>query len=400
MRSSRPSSACLAASTTLAAAITAAQTTITVASDAGFPTPNFSVAIGAEILLVTAVGGSGNTTWTVARGQQGTTAAAAATGAAVTPTGGDINGSVIAAVAANAHTATATALANDVTALILQQLQVPGTGLTLLAVLTDPAFTGSVSPITPANFPNQFLAIQLFDKVAVLVRGLRLVATDLSWLLANAAVYGGLDFTQLPVTAGQPVMSLSPLLTTLLVIKLARLWTAAPPSSSVQTLYDVIGGVSAGTLASGAQAQGALATITGWPLPDIEAFASAVGLAFPANYTQPTAYDALRTLEAMAALAGATGAQIVSWGSVPPDEPTAESMAAGALGVLKAQQPGKDAWLALAPTLMNPIRENRLGGAAGLSHRPARWLRQSHLPGCGRPVRLLPDRRADDARAR
>src|SRR5208283_5065059 len=30
-----------------------------------------------------------------------------------------------------------------------------------------------------------------------------------------------------------------------------------------------------------------------------------------------------------------------------------------ALGTLKAQQPSDDAWLALAPTLMNPIRENR-----------------------------------------
>ena len=235
----------------------------------------------------------------------------------------------------------------------------PGTGLTLLAVLTDPAFTGSASPITPANFPGQFLAMQLFDKVAVLVRGLRLVASDLTWLLANAGVYDGLDFTQLPVTPGQPALSLPPVLITLLVIKLARLWTAAPPSSPVQTLYDVIGGVSAGTLASGIQAQGALAVITGWPLTDIEAFASALGPAFPVNYTQPTTYDALRTLEAMAVTASATGAQIVNWGAVPPDEPTAEGIAAGALGVLKAQQPGTDAWLALAPTLMNPIRENR-----------------------------------------
>ena len=349
----------LAASTTLASGITAGQTSITVVSDTGFPAPNFSVTIGSEILLVTAVGGTGNTTWTVARGQQGTTAAPAATGAAVTPTGGDVNGSVIAAVAANAHTASASGLANDVSALILQQLQVPGSGLTLLTVLTDPAFTGSSSPLTPTSFPSQFLAIQLFDKVAVLVRGLRLVATDLSWLLANAAVYNGLNFSQLPVTPGQPVPGLPPLLTTLLVIKLARLWTAAPPSSSVQTLYDVIGGVSAGTLASGAQAQGALAAITGWPLTDIEAFASALGCAFPANYTQPPAYDALRPLEAMAAKAGAAGAQIVNWGAVPPDEPTAEGIAAGALGVVKAQQPGNDAWLALAPTLMNPIRENR-----------------------------------------
>ena len=72
------------ANTTLASAITGAQNSITVASDAGFPPPNFSVH-RLEVLLVTAVGG-GNTTWTVSRGQQGTTAASAANGAAVTLT--------------------------------------------------------------------------------------------------------------------------------------------------------------------------------------------------------------------------------------------------------------------------------------------------------------------------
>lgn len=246
----------------------------------------------------------------------------------------NVNGAAIAAVAANAHTASASGLANDVSALILQQLRIPGTGLTLLAVLTDPAFTASGSTITLASFPSQFLAIQLFDKAAVLIRGLRLVASDLTWLLANAAVYGGLDLTQLPVTSGQAAVSLPPLLITFLVIKLARLWTAAAPSSPVQTLYDVITGVSNGTLTAG-QAQSALATITGWPLPDIDAFASELGLAFPRNYAQPAAYDALRTLEAMAAAVGATGPQIVNWGTVPPDEPTAEGVAAGALGVLR-----------------------------------------------------------------
>ena len=270
----------------------------------------------------------------------------------------NVNSAAIAAVAANAHTAGAAGLANDVGAVILQQLRVPGTALTLLAILTDPDFTALGGTITPASFPSQFLAIQLFNKVAVLVRGLRLVASDLTWLLANAAGYGGLDFTQLPVTSGQAAVSLRPLLTTFLVIKLARLWTAATPSSPVQTLYDVITGVSNGTLTA-RQAQDALKAITGWPLPDIEAFADALGLVFPEGYTQPAAYDALRTLKAMAAAAGATGPQIVSWGTVAADEETAEGIAAGALGVLKAQQPSDDAWLALAPTLMNPIRENR-----------------------------------------
>ena len=67
----------LSASTTLAAPMAATDTVDHRDERHRVSAPNFSVAIGAEILLVTAVGGSGNTTWTVARGQQGTTAAAA-----------------------------------------------------------------------------------------------------------------------------------------------------------------------------------------------------------------------------------------------------------------------------------------------------------------------------------
>jgi hypothetical protein len=71
------------ASTTLAGAITAVQTSITVASSAGFPATPFNAVLGSaaggfEIVTVTAIVA---TTWTVVRGQQGTPAAAAAAGA-------------------------------------------------------------------------------------------------------------------------------------------------------------------------------------------------------------------------------------------------------------------------------------------------------------------------------
>jgi Tfp pilus assembly protein PilX len=62
------------ASTTLAAAITSSQTTITVASASGFPTSGtFRVRIDDEDMTVT--GGQGTTTWTVTRGVNSTTAA-------------------------------------------------------------------------------------------------------------------------------------------------------------------------------------------------------------------------------------------------------------------------------------------------------------------------------------
>ena len=293
-----------------------------------------------------------------------TTALGAVRQAILNPSGGNVNGSVIAAVAANAHRPADAGLANDVTNLILNQLQVPGTALTLLASLTDPSMAGP-APITPAAFPNQFLAIQLFDKVAVVVRRLHLVAADLTWLLANAGIYGGLNLTALPVTNAQPAANVAPFLTTLLLVKLARLFTAAPPASTVQTLYDVIGGVNSGTLVNAAQAQAALATITGWTLADIVAFTASLGVVYPAVYTAPATYDALRTLEANATAAGATGTQVVAWGAIPPDEPTAETMGASALGTVKAQHPNSDDWLAFAPTMMNPIRERRSAALQG-----------------------------------
>src|SRR5439155_17201489 len=104
----------------------------------------------------------------------------------------------------------------------------------------------------------------------------------------------------------------------------------------------------------------ALATITGWTLADITSFTTALGLVFAQDYTTPSTYDALRTLEAMiGAMAGkAQGDQLVSWGQLPPDEPTAESMAASALNALKARYSNSD-WLAVAPPIVNPIREDR-----------------------------------------
>jgi hypothetical protein len=60
------------ANTTLGAALTASQTTLTVASATVFPTTSFSIRIDDEFMTVTA--GFGTTTWTVTRGAHGSTA--------------------------------------------------------------------------------------------------------------------------------------------------------------------------------------------------------------------------------------------------------------------------------------------------------------------------------------
>jgi Tc toxin complex TcA C-terminal TcB-binding domain/Neuraminidase-like domain/Salmonella virulence plasmid 28.1kDa A protein len=259
---------------------------------------------------------------------------------------------VIAAVAAGVQ------LQPDVTALLVQQLLVPATSLTLLQVLTDPALIatpgGSSLPITPTNFPNHYLALRLLDKAGTVARRLHLVKADLSWLLANAAAYGGLDLGQLPVTNVQPALAIAPLLITSLLVKLDRAFAAAPPAAAIQDLYALISAVAGGALAAEADAQAALAAITGWAADDVASLAGALGLVFPADYRQPATYDALRRLQAMAEATGGSGAQLISWGAAAPDE----SAAVSAQAVLKSRYAESD-WLQTAPTMTDPIRERR-----------------------------------------
>ena len=68
-------------STTLSSGMTAAQTSLTVASASGFPTSQFKIRIDDEVMTVT--GGYGTTNWTVTRGASGTTAASHASGQTV-----------------------------------------------------------------------------------------------------------------------------------------------------------------------------------------------------------------------------------------------------------------------------------------------------------------------------
>jgi FtsP/CotA-like multicopper oxidase with cupredoxin domain len=77
--------------TTLTAGTLASSPTITVASNSGFPVPppTYYVRIDNEVLAVSARGGTGGLTWTVARGQLGTAPASHATNATITALAND-----------------------------------------------------------------------------------------------------------------------------------------------------------------------------------------------------------------------------------------------------------------------------------------------------------------------
>ena len=266
---------------------------------------------------------------------------------------------VIAAVAGDLQ------LATDATALLMQQLKVPGTATTLLAALTAPAIIARTAgsndyahSVSSANFPNQYLAIRLLAKVGLVVQTLHLVNVDLLWLLPNASAYGGVDLTSLPVLMSQPSQSIDALLATVLLVQLNRAFNAAAlstasPPPAIPSLTALISAVKGGALTA-AGVPAALGVITGWQQADIAALATQLGYG-SADYVKPATYDRLRTLIAMGTATGGTGAGLVSWGVEALDE---SSAAASALQALKSRYTN-DAWLNAAPAVMDPLRERR-----------------------------------------
>jgi len=258
---------------------------------------------------------------------------------------------VIAALASNLI------LPSDVTALLATTLVLPASTVTALAALRDPSLITRVGtdylPINATNYPDQYHGVELLDKVGTVVRRLHLVKDDLTWLLSNPSTYGGLDLADLPILNTQPTLTMAALLTTSLMVKLDRAFTAAPPGTPLKSLHELISAAAAATIPSDADAQIALSAITGWAAGDTTDLANATGVSLAAgNYSKPATYDALRTLAAMLAKTGGNGAQLVSWGVADPGQTEATS----AYGVMKSRYANKD-WLAVAPAMTDPIRE-------------------------------------------
>jgi hypothetical protein len=148
-----------ALATTLAWPIDTAQTTITVALDVGFPAPPFLINVGAEIMEVTAVGGSSNTTWTVTRAQQGTVASPAAWDAVVLlPSAGGSQALVLSLVPAKfppwtrGKTITVTAIT-----VLAVSWQPPSTGpgpFVLVPLAPLPATPITMQPVAGSTEPN------------------------------------------------------------------------------------------------------------------------------------------------------------------------------------------------------------------------------------------------------
>ncbi|MDR1968049.1 MAG: hypothetical protein LBQ32_05060, partial [Burkholderiaceae bacterium] len=221
--------------------------------------------------LLTPPGADGSWATTSQMTDQDIAAALSSVGAAVAQLNATDEPSVedkdkaIADAVVSAMAAGGASLAVDVTVRLLKLPDPTGTAPTLLDLLTDQATFLPIA-ITPQDDPNnpppapltlnrtncaaQFTAVQLFDKVALIVRALALGVDEIDWLLSNWSVYGGPDIANLPVTSGgAPVQPLGPLLSMLDLVKLERGFPAAPAGSAYPTLLELIGAIASGDIA-------------------------------------------------------------------------------------------------------------------------------------------------------
>ena len=285
-----------------------------------------------------------------------------------------------------AAAAAAIALAPDVATLLAERVLVPATPRTLLSALTDPALiardpvTGAyLAALTPAGVPEQFTTLALLDKLSQVVRALRLGADELDWLLDNAPAIGGLSLRDLPVRPAQADQSVDAWLTTTRFLLLDRTFTAiadstAVPAPAIPTLRALVAAVIDGTLATDAGVHAALAAIAGWRSDEVAAAAGAIGATLASGAWQRTdTYERVRRLVGMATATGATVAQLVAWGAATPTIGDANA----AWQALKSRYAAED-WLAVAPALMDPIRERRRDALV--------WFLLAQRDGGGNPV--------------
>ena len=259
-------------------------------------------------------------------------------------------------------------LADNATAALLANLQLPGVPTSLLAILTDasliaPAGGGPAAPgttayaqtIDPANFGNQYLALHLLDKAALIVNQLRMSIDEIGWLLTNRGLGAWLDLGEFPVTTPQATLPLSALFGTVTLIVLARLF-----GTTSVGLLDVVATASAG--GTDVQLQADLANLTGLQPVDIGALVTQLAITTApgggappgGDYVDPSAYDRLRQALALQAALGVGADQVVAWAAAAP----IAADAAAAQAAVKSRQTASD-WLDLAPTFIDPIRDRR-----------------------------------------
>jgi hypothetical protein len=230
--------------------------------------------------------------------------------------------------------------------------------------LTSPAFVGKAQPLTAVNYPNQFAWYQKIAKVCFVTAKLKLSASDLTWLFANAAAVGALDLWSLPIVAvAGPVTTFAGFEVLVNILKVEQRYPAVTISSAGVTktisVYTILeDGIN---LAAPAVVEADLAALTGWDTTQLDQlinapsnFLNLVLAAAPSDIKDIRILGRLDRCFSIMKSFGATAANCVAW--TKPALLFADAVQIKQ--ALKARYP-EDQWLDVTRPLQNKLRHAR-----------------------------------------
>jgi hypothetical protein len=266
----------------------------------------------------------------------------------------------------SAAVSSAFSLAGSVSEHLLEEVTLPADTRPILTVLCDGELIARESDGTYSNeltvtaLPDQFNALRFLDKLALVVRSLRLSREELEGLMDHGSAINGVVLQELPVLDSQTDLDLDAWLMTTRFLLLNRTFTVLAdsnesPPPAIASLADLLETVNNGSMVSEADIHVALAGITGWQSEDIAEVATVLGISAE-DWLNVESYERLRQILVIASRTGASAARIIVWGG-PDPAPTLDH-AKEAWQALKSRY-SRDEWLKIAPDIMDPLRIRR-----------------------------------------
>jgi peptidoglycan hydrolase-like protein with peptidoglycan-binding domain len=257
------------------------------------------------------------------------------------------------------HVAATFSLTDEQADLLLGGLALAGP---ILAHFEDPDLTAQdadgafTTAVTPANFPRLYESHTLLQKAAMLVNAQSLTTADLEWLLANHAVIGGLNLSDLPVTAppAQPLFE-----QWLVVAKFLDLRARFPEPEGAS--FTGVLDLAANSATDVADIEAALSALATWPVAGLEALRAGLQLQHSANsdYTDVDTYLRLRRCFQATRRLGVDASVPVEWAL--RDDDTGDRQFESARQIRGAAKSKYDsgAWLSLATPMQDELREKK-----------------------------------------
>ncbi len=234
-------------------------------------------------------------------------------------------------------------------------LRQPAPGTDRLADLLSDDLTNSISPV---NFPQQFAALRLLDKMLYLIHAFALKPADVAWYLANNQALGWLQLDGIPYETGQTAIPFARYLDFVQLRTYAKeLSPVINPADAEHpvSFFSVAQMLSPTTTATKDELMQALALLTGYEKADLAGIDARLFAVFDkANYRKASVWVQLLACAELLRKTSSTVAQVVEY--IKPVLLAADVQTLRA--TLKSRY-DEDTWLSTLKQIIDAIRPQK-----------------------------------------